>query len=293
VEDVFKRVRAQVRRYSEGRQVPWESTSLEDDFYFDPSVSVSTLAESERAREVSAELARERAEWVRIRGSTDPDAFVTFLLHQRSGQFTEAAELRLLELKQLIARAKPGEPIRLPRPDNRFALGDAFTYVHVDGYTQLENTTTWSVRFADDERVEFNNGVVLTQAGASLRDSRGYHYDPPRQNLLTPLQPGKTWRAEFKTWRGASPVGGGHWDYRVAALEWVTVPAGTFEAWRIETTGEADQGGLITHKGTFWVDQKTLLTVREDMLVRNGGRIQQFFSLRLASLKRAPRWSDR
>lgn len=34
VEDVFKQVRAAVRRQSEGRQVPWESTSLEGDFYF-------------------------------------------------------------------------------------------------------------------------------------------------------------------------------------------------------------------------------------------------------------------
>jgi hypothetical protein len=36
IEDVFKRVRFWVRRQSEGRQVPWESTSLEGDFHFDP-----------------------------------------------------------------------------------------------------------------------------------------------------------------------------------------------------------------------------------------------------------------
>jgi uncharacterized caspase-like protein len=35
IEDVFKRVRLQVRQQSRGRQIPWESTSLEDDFYFD------------------------------------------------------------------------------------------------------------------------------------------------------------------------------------------------------------------------------------------------------------------
>ncbi|MCF8155525.1 MAG: caspase family protein [Rhodoferax sp.] len=34
VEDVFKQVRANVRRDSQGKQVPWESTSLEGDFYF-------------------------------------------------------------------------------------------------------------------------------------------------------------------------------------------------------------------------------------------------------------------
>jgi hypothetical protein len=34
IEDVFKRVRLKVRLASKGQQVPWESTSLEDDFYF-------------------------------------------------------------------------------------------------------------------------------------------------------------------------------------------------------------------------------------------------------------------
>ena len=31
---MFKRVRLKVRLASKGQQVPWESTSLEDDFYF-------------------------------------------------------------------------------------------------------------------------------------------------------------------------------------------------------------------------------------------------------------------
>ena len=34
IEDVFKRVRLNVRKQSQGRQIPWESTSLEDDFVF-------------------------------------------------------------------------------------------------------------------------------------------------------------------------------------------------------------------------------------------------------------------
>ena len=36
IEDVFKRVRLSVRRSSQGQQIPWESTSLEEDFYFIP-----------------------------------------------------------------------------------------------------------------------------------------------------------------------------------------------------------------------------------------------------------------
>ena len=47
IEDVFKRVRLGVRRRSEGRQIPWESTSLEEDFYFMPPKQVRKLSEEE------------------------------------------------------------------------------------------------------------------------------------------------------------------------------------------------------------------------------------------------------
>jgi uncharacterized caspase-like protein len=292
VEDVFKRVRVQVRRHSEGRQVPWESTSLEDDFYFDPAVRVTTLADAERARAASAELARERAEWARIRRSTDPDDFVHFLLQQKSGEFAEAAELKLHDLRQMMSRAKPGQAIVLPDAGNRYATGDAFDYVHVDGYTRLETRITWRVNFADDEVAEFNNGEVLTQQGAMIRDSRGYRYEPPRQDLAPQLQPGKTWRSEFRTWRGRSEAGSGHADYTVSALETLSVPAGSFEAFRVEIRGEASQAGLSVRRGTAWFDRNTLVLLQLDMLVRTAGRIDQYYSLRLAGMKRAPRWND-
>jgi uncharacterized caspase-like protein len=41
LDDVFKKVRTGVRQASAGRQVPWESTSLEVDFYFDPLPTVA------------------------------------------------------------------------------------------------------------------------------------------------------------------------------------------------------------------------------------------------------------
>lgn len=36
IEDLFKRVRTAVRGITKGAQIPWESSSLEDDFYFNP-----------------------------------------------------------------------------------------------------------------------------------------------------------------------------------------------------------------------------------------------------------------
>ncbi len=48
IEEVFKAVRAGVRRDSQGKQVPWESTSLETEFTFKPAVVVATAAPAAR-----------------------------------------------------------------------------------------------------------------------------------------------------------------------------------------------------------------------------------------------------
>ena len=54
IEDVFKRVRLNVRRQSEGRQIPWESTSLEDDFLFNDGVRYTINAEDLQRMAVSS-----------------------------------------------------------------------------------------------------------------------------------------------------------------------------------------------------------------------------------------------
>jgi uncharacterized caspase-like protein len=62
IEDVFKRVRLNVRRASKGAQVPWESTSLEDDFYFVPPPILRKASQEELDRQFAAE----RQVWERV-----------------------------------------------------------------------------------------------------------------------------------------------------------------------------------------------------------------------------------
>lgn len=57
IEDVFKRVRLNVRRQSEGRQIPWESTSLEDDFLFNDGIKY-TIKADELERMAATALAK-------------------------------------------------------------------------------------------------------------------------------------------------------------------------------------------------------------------------------------------
>jgi uncharacterized caspase-like protein len=56
IEDIFKRVRLNVRLQSKGQQIPWESTSLEEDFYFLPPASLAKASQSEIDRKYAEEL---------------------------------------------------------------------------------------------------------------------------------------------------------------------------------------------------------------------------------------------
>ena len=68
IEDVFKRVRLQVRQKSQGRQIPWDSSSLEEDFSFNdgnrhtfnPDDLVREAHEREAKLQADVEAARQR-----------------------------------------------------------------------------------------------------------------------------------------------------------------------------------------------------------------------------------------
>jgi len=63
IEDVFKRVRLAVRRRSNGAQVPWESTSLEEDFWFIPPAELRKVAlEAAERQRLALEAERQREE---------------------------------------------------------------------------------------------------------------------------------------------------------------------------------------------------------------------------------------
>ena len=68
IEDVFKQVRAGVRRDSNGRQVPWENTSLEGDFVFvaqraAPPAAVGAVAPEKKIEKIAAPSLRVGDTW--------------------------------------------------------------------------------------------------------------------------------------------------------------------------------------------------------------------------------------
>ena len=66
VEDAFKRVRLNVRLDSRGEQVPWESTSLEEDVYLFPTAR-QQLTETQRESRLDEELSH----WYQVRSTAN------------------------------------------------------------------------------------------------------------------------------------------------------------------------------------------------------------------------------
>jgi len=339
IEDVFKRVRLNVRRKTGGAQVPWESTSLEEDFWFLPSrqlvlvaeeharkeaddraraaaevqraTEAQRLAEAEAERKARAEARAKRkseeresaeterkfkeelARWERIKNSRNPDDFYAFLLERPSGYIAEQAQFRLDQLEKPVVQAQPAaNGVRpLPSGTNRYALGDRFTWDYIDGYTKIARRYVSRVTYADNERVEFDGGrSVADQMGGNLKNRFGTK-EPAVLVEPAEIAAGKRWRTAFTNTRPDGVVENNFYDFRVIGLEDVTVPAGTFKAYRVEGTGVARssvEGSYLSQMR--WIDPATMISVRVDLEYRTmRGRLAEYSSTQLVSVKRAPR----
>ena len=118
IESVFKRVRSDVQKESNGKQVPWDSSSLVGDFYFVPPdekpepATVATLtptpAPESRPTVTPSEFRADEEAWKDIKNSSDLDDFRFFLEEFPASPLAKTAKfkLRRLERKQPKAKAE-------------------------------------------------------------------------------------------------------------------------------------------------------------------------------------------
>jgi hypothetical protein len=242
IEDVFKRVRLSVRLKSHGAQIPWESTSLEDDFWFLPPARLRALSDEERQREFRDELAL----WEAVRTAPEPAPLEGYLRRYPSGRFAELAQL---QLDRVLARRgeKPlpiadaaGNPYSKgwARADTAYRVGDSYTYRVTDLDTHaFQRVSTATVTRITDSEVFFANGLVTDLLGNAIRAVDGRRFTP-RQQLPLDYALGRRWHSRFvATTRKGDAEGIAELDFRIVARERVTVPAGTFDAFVIEGTG--------------------------------------------------------
>jgi len=311
IEDAFKRVRLNVRIASRGEQVPWESTSLESDVFFFPEAKKLSEAELEKL------IAEEIATWHRIKASKRAEDWVTYLRAYPQGRFSEIAQDRLNRLLATVevrpvavaavvaATAKPMKielGAGLPVPDfyggaanpntagtyplgRTYTVGDECTFNAMDPLSRVVQRT-WTLRVTkvdpDAERIELNNGEVISDLMGNLLKVGPDTFDVPAQFAPAELQIGKRWRARFVR---ITPTMRITVDYevRVASREKVTVPAGTFDAFKIEARGFNDRGNRL--EVNLWTIPGFNFSVRRELLV-DGGRSNSE-RLELVSAKQA------
>lgn len=249
VEDIFKRIRLNVRRTSKGAQIPWESTSLEDDFYFIPPGNLAPPKDEERARAFAEELKL----WESIEASNDIAPFEDYLKRYPSGLFSELAQLRLdLLLKKQGEKAvqivsSKGNPYTkgTALANTAYQVGDTYTFRVSDLTTGAEkNKIVATITQITDREVIYDNGRTATDLlGNTSKFSDGRR---PTGNQIQPaeFELGKRWVTRFRLTQADGRLFDNELNLHIAAKEPVTVPAGTFECYRVEAKGTARGPGL-------------------------------------------------
>jgi Caspase domain len=298
IEDALKRVRLNVRLASGGRQVPWESTSLESDVYLFPA---PRLSEAELERQLREELEA----WNRIKASSNPSDWIAYLRQFPNGKFSEAAQVRmrrLLAAKEAAhASSSTGRAPALLLGPNRpvptrfkgsgnphsagtysfrpvWTAGDEYVYDEIDLYSRVvKRRHTIVIKRVDtaNNRVELNGGSSVDLMGGAIDEAGRRRYEPAIQINPAELQVGRKWSSRFQ--QSGTEAGVGEYDFRITRRQDVKVPAGTFAAFRIE--------GLGSFKGrplhlTRWVVPGINLSVRSE--ARQSGSARVLVSARQA-----------
>lgn len=312
IEDCLKRVRLNVRLASQGAQIPWESTSLEQDVVIFPS-GQTKLSEEEVERQFEAELAT----WNRIKNSKKIDDWVGYLRDYPNGRFSEVAQARLARLLEAVERPAPRATQQAPvkaielapglrkgplfqpsaNPNSagthplgrRFSVGDEAVYRQSDLLTGVEErvrTTRVSLVDVDSDLVEYNNGASATDLlGNPIRGPQRT-FVGPMQFYPAELQLGKRWVARMAVTTRAGHSGSVEFNVKVAALERVSVPAGEFHAFRIEAIGW-NYATNVSLERRFWVVPGLNFPVKAERVGRRQGRWVETERDELVSLRQA------
>ena len=278
IEDVFKRVRLNVRRKSQGQQIPWESTSLEEDFYFLPPPQVRKLAEQELVKLFEEELAI----WEKIKEAKEPAPLEDYLRKYPSGRFSEFAQFQLDHVlskqgeKKIEVVSDAANPFSkgTARVDTNFRVGDSYSYREIDLYTKLEaRQFTNRVTEITDTEVRFNNGTLVTDPfGNIIRQADGRRFSPA-QFFIAEYSVGKKWTTRFRITLPNGQSSDIELELKVTRREQVTVPAGTFDAYRVESQGWALQFGNQL-KFVYWIAPEVKRPIaREDFRIQRSGKV--------------------
>ncbi len=204
--------------------------------------------EAERQRLYEEQLAA----WEKLADSQDLAAVERFLYRYPNGQFSELAQLRLDQLlaaqgeKRIEVVSAPDNPYSkgTVRADTGFKVGDLYVYLLTDRTKDQQRKLKQVVTEVTDTEVVINNDRLrVDKLGNAVRTADGKRF-LGRQDFPVEYAIGKRWITRNKVTFGQIETDF-ETEYRVVARESVTVPAGTFDCYKVEGRAE----GLSTGRG--------------------------------------------
>lgn len=312
IEDVFKRVRYLVRQKSEGRQIPWESTSLEEDFVFSQGEIVAP--DKLTLETVKPAFEAELTEWKRIGGSRKVEDFYAFVQKYPNGSLSLAAQGRIDELKRsaLVVQGGGADGSDAPLTPTRFQVGQNWevrTITTSSGSPAMEGTTRSHVTACNAEeciiaeKARFPNmpettiDYIYSPTGGHLGiqhyDANGAKSIVTRRDtpsyLVPPglLQVGRQWKIGdviTSTGGGLSGTTVTAGEARVVAREPITTETGTFDSFRILRTFRTRSSMVVNGKAidsdqdieeTHWVTPAIPYPVKSQIRMRSAGMAMQ------------------
>lgn len=188
-------------------------------------------------------------------------ALEDYIRRYPSGHFTELAQLRLdtllaeqgeKKVRVVSAAANPfskGTAVA----NMKYRVGDRYEYQVTDLLTNIPGrlkVQTVSAVTADE--VRYNQGRFVTDLlGNFMQTGEGRRFGAS-QFYVTEYSVGKKWTTRYPVTFPNGDTDDIEIDFKVVGKETVTVPAGTFDAFRVEGTGWI-LGKAIAITETYWL----------------------------------------
>ncbi len=124
------------------------------------------------------------------------------------------------------------------KADPYYKVGDRYRYRVVDLLTKIESPRMRGgiVKAVTESEVIYGNGRVTDLLGNTLKDSRGRAFIG-NQIFVAEYSIGHKWTTVYRGTRRDDTEDEWALDFRVVAREVITVPAGTFDAFKVEGNG--------------------------------------------------------
>ncbi len=251
IEHLFKQVRNGVMAETQGQQIPWESSSLRGEFTFRPGVAHASVAEA-----VADALKREReAQQQAMQAQRREMETMLQAALQQQRQQLEALGLRI-DATRPVPKPPAAAPVAAPVVTASLAPAPAAVAPSASGTRLPQAGDAWSYRLSEPKRAPRRYTVKVAAAsdigvlesyalegGASgqwAHTDNNYLVDvglslfSPYLSAFEDLVPGTRLRDVIISERACTGDYQCSASARVVGKEKVTVPAGTFEAIKVE-----------------------------------------------------------